>query len=155
MPPRPMRSSMRYPATTVPTVGSGARSGIICSMADTSALHGAWVLVAGPDATTAARLRARLADLGASAVELAVDPDDAIARAAAARPDAVLALPGFAAPLRARLDPLGTGSGPPIVAIDEFPGLPAGVPGDDAVLDRLALLLERHRLRLRIRDLEA
>jgi putative nucleotidyltransferase with HDIG domain len=120
-----------------------------------TALHGAWVLIAGPDATSAARLRARLADLGAAAVELAVDPEDAIARAAAARPDAVLALPGFGDALRARLDPLGTGGGPPVVAVDEFPGLPAGTAGDDAVLDRLGLLLERHRLRARVRDLEA
>jgi putative nucleotidyltransferase with HDIG domain len=118
------------------------------------ALHGAWVLVAGPDATTAARLRARLADLGAAAVELAVDPEDAVTRAAAARPDAVLALPGFGAALRARLDPLGLGGGPPVVDMDDLPGLPAGVAGDDAVLDRLALLLERHRLRVRVRDLE-
>src|SRR3954454_14255551 len=130
MPPRPMRSSMRYPATTVPTVGSGGRSGIICSMADTSALHGAWVLVAGPDAATAARLRARLADLGAAAVELALDADEAAARAAASRPDAVLALPGFGAALRARLDPLGLGSGPPVVAVDALPGLPGGAAGD-------------------------
>src|SRR4051812_50151143 len=84
-----------------------------------TALHGAWVLVAGPDATTASRLRARLADLGAAAVELAVDPDDAVARAAAARPDAVLALPGFGAALRSRLDPLGLGGGPPGVDMDD------------------------------------
>jgi HD domain len=135
------------------------------SMADTAdpergpgrstALEGAWVLVAGPDATTAARLRGRLAALGAAAVELAVDPEDAVARAAAARPDVVLALPGFADALRARLDPLGLGGGPPLVGMDELPGLPAGANGDEAVLDRLGLLLERHRLRIRVRELEA
>jgi putative nucleotidyltransferase with HDIG domain len=122
--------------------------------ARTDVLAGAWVLVAGPDAGTAARLRARLADLGAAAVELAVDPEDAAGRAAAARPDAVLALPGFGDALRARLDPLGVGDGPPLVAMDDLPGLPGGEAGDDAVLDRLSLLLERHRLLARVRDLE-
>ena len=120
----------------------------------TAALQGAWVLVAGPEATTAARLRARLADLGAAAVELATDPEEAVARAAAARPDAVLALPGFGPALRARLDPLGLGGGPPVVAVDDLPGLPAGAAGDDAVLDRLALGLDRHRLGARVRELE-
>jgi putative nucleotidyltransferase with HDIG domain len=118
-------------------------------------LRGAWVLVAGPDATTAARLRGRLADLGAAAVELAADADDAATRAAAARPDAVLALPGLGPAVRARLDPLGLGGGPPVVAMDDLPGLPAGSPGDEAVLERLALLLERQRLQARVRDLEA
>src|SRR4051812_11567154 len=121
-------------------------------MADTTALNGAWVLVAGPDATTAARLRARLADLGASAVELAVDPEDAIARAAAARPGGGRPLPGSPPPRRGGRDRGGPGGGPPIVDVDDFPGLPAGAAGDDAVLDRLALMLERHRLRARVRE---
>ncbi len=120
----------------------------------TAALEGAWVLIAGPDAGPAARLRARLADLGTSAVELVLDPEAAAARAATARPDAVLALPGFAATLRARLDPLALGAGPPIAAADDLAGLPGGAAGDDLLLDRLALLLERHRLRTRVRDLE-
>jgi putative nucleotidyltransferase with HDIG domain len=120
----------------------------------TAALEGAWVLIAGPDAGAAARLRARLAELGASAVELALDAEDAAARAAAARPDAVLALPGFGAALRSRLDPLGTGA-PPVAAADDLAGLPGGAAGDDVLLDRLALMLERHRLRTRVRDLEA
>src|SRR4051794_3306080 len=118
-----------------------------------AALEGAWVLIAGPDAGAAARLRARLADLGATAVELALDAEDAAARAAAARPDAVLALPGFGATIRSRLDPLGTGA-PPVAAADDLAGLPGGAAGDDVLLDRLALLLERHRLRMRVRDLE-
>src|SRR4051794_1356599 len=120
----------------------------------TAALEGAWVLIAGPDAGAAARLRARLADLGAAAVELALDAEEAAARATAARPDAVLALPGFGAALRARLDPLGLGAAPPVAAADDLPGLPGGAAGDDVLLDRLALLLERHRLRARVRDLE-
>jgi HD-GYP domain-containing protein (c-di-GMP phosphodiesterase class II) len=120
-----------------------------------SALSGAWILVAGPDATTATRLRARLAEAGTAAVELASDAEDAALRAASARPDAILALAGFGASVRARVDPLGIGDGPPVVAVDELPGLPAGGAGDGAVLDRLALVLDRHRLRARVRDLEA
>ena len=168
MPPRPMRDSTRYPATTSPGRGSERWSGIMVSMADgdasnsqpdptghESALRGAWILVAGPDAGTAARLRASLAERGAAAVELAIDAEEAVARAASAQPDAILALPGFGGELTARLDPLSTGAGPPIIALDELPGLPAGATGDEVVLDRLALRLERHRLRARVRDLEA
>ncbi|MEA2125301.1 MAG: cyclic di-GMP phosphodiesterase [Solirubrobacteraceae bacterium] len=118
-------------------------------------LQGAWILVAGPDAGTAARLRAALAERGAAAVELALDAEEAETRAVSAQPDAILALPGFGVELGRRLDPLGTGAGPPIVALDELPGLPAGPAGDEVVLDRLALLLERHRLRARVRDLES
>jgi hypothetical protein len=124
--------------------------------ADRSAvLRGAWILVAGPDATTAARLRSTLAERGVAAVELAIDTEDAILRATTAQPDAILALPGFGAELGRRLDPLSIGAGPPIVSIDDLPGLPAGATGDEVVLDRLALLLERHRLRARVRDLES
>ncbi len=118
-------------------------------------LHGAWILVAGADAGAAARLRARLAERGAAAVELVVDAEEALSRTVTAQPDAILALPGFGTELSQRLDPLATGAGPPVVALDELRGLPSGVVGDDMVLDRLALLLERHRLRARVRDLEA
>src|SRR4051812_25381472 len=122
---------------------------------DDAALNGAWVLIVGPDAGAAARLRARLAIAGAAAVELIEDAEEAVARAAAARPDAVLALTGFGADLRIRLDPLGTGAGPPVVSVDEIPGLPAGTVGDDALLERLGLMLDRYRLRARVRDLES
>jgi hypothetical protein len=118
-------------------------------------LQGAWILVAGPDAGTASRLRARLAECGASAVELAVDAEEAVSRAAVSKPDAILALPGFGDELAFRLDPLGTGAGPPVVGVEDLRGLPAGPVGDELVLDRLALRLERHRLRARVRDLEA
>src|SRR4051812_17644160 len=120
--------------------------------APAAVLAGAWVLVAGSDAVAAARLRSRLAGAGAAAVELAADPEEALARAAAARPDVVLALPGSATAGRARLDPLGLGDGPPVVGVDDLPGGPGG---DDAVLDRLAGRLERRRLRARVRELEA
>src|SRR5215208_1481085 len=87
-------------------------------------LAGAWVLIAGPDAAAAARLRARLALAGAAAVELVEDPEEAVLRVISARPDAILALGAFGAPLRLRLDPLGTEAGPPIVAGDEAAGPP-------------------------------
>ncbi len=117
-------------------------------------MQGAWILVVGPDASTATRLRARLSELGAAVVELAVDADEAVARAVGVHPDAILALPGFGEVLQRRLDPLCTGAGPPIVSLDEVHGLPAGPTVDDVILNRLALRLERHRLRLRVRDLE-
>src|SRR5689334_9659884 len=116
---------------------------------DLAPLQGAWVLVAGPDATTGARLRARLAECGVSAVELAVDADEAEMRTADARPDGVLALPGLGETIRRRLDPLGIGF-PPVIAMDELAGLPAGAAGDAVVLDRLASRIERARLRDRV-----
>ena len=119
-----------------------------------SPLNGAWILVVGADTAAAARLRGRLSDLEAAAIELIEDIEDAIDRVAAARPDAILALAGIGAELRRRLDPLGLEVGPPVVAIDEIPALPAGVAGDDAVMERLSLELERHTLRLRVRNLE-
>jgi putative nucleotidyltransferase with HDIG domain len=106
------------------------------------ALAGAWVLVVGGDLAAGARLRARLAAVGCSAVELAGDVADAVERTAAA-------------PLRRRMDPLGLGAGPPVVAVDELPGLPAGEAGDGAVLARLADAVELHRLRQRTRELES
>ena len=117
-------------------------------------LGGSWVLVVGPDTAAAARLRGRLADFEVAAVELIEDPEDAVDRAATARPDAILALPGVGADLRRRLDPLGLELGPPVIAMDEIASLPAGPAGDQAVLERLANVIERHKLRARVRDLE-
>ena len=117
-------------------------------------LAGAWILVVGPDPAAGARLRARLALGGAAAVEIVEDLDEAVLRAASARPDAIVGLGGFGNALRLRLDPLQTHAGPPIVADDDVAGVPAGTAGDDALLDRLAVSLDRHRLRARVRDLE-
>ncbi|MEA2167153.1 MAG: hypothetical protein QOF76_453 [Solirubrobacteraceae bacterium] len=110
--------------------------------------------MAGPDASTAARLRARLAECGVSAVELAGDADEAEARTEGIKPDGVIALLGFGDVMRRRLDPLGIGI-PPVVAVDELTGLPAGDAGDAVVLERLASRVDRTRLRARVRDLEA
>jgi len=113
------------------------------------ALTGAWVLLVGQDAAAAGRLRARLAAAGCTAVEIAGDVEEAAERAAVARPDAILGLAGLGPALRARLDPLGLRTGPPVVAVDELPE-----PGEPAVLDRLGLILDRHRLRTRTAELE-
>jgi putative nucleotidyltransferase with HDIG domain len=118
------------------------------------ALAGAWVLVVGADNAAAARIRGRLASAGCAAVELASDVDEAADRAGVALPDVILALPGMGAPLRRRLDPMDLRSGPPVVGVDEIPALPQGTLGDQAVLERLASELERHRMRMRLRDLE-
>ena len=112
-------------------------------------LAGSWILIAGPDQAEATRIRARLALAGAAAVEIVEDPEEAVLRAASAKPDAILALGAFGQALRGRLDPLNTGAGPPVVAAHDVPGADG-----DALLDRLALSLDRHRLRARVRDLE-
>jgi hypothetical protein len=120
-----------------------------------AALSGAWVLIAGPDMGTAARLRTRLSEVGVAGVVLVADVQEAVDRLVAARPDVVLGLAGLGPGLRARMDPLGLGEGPPVLALDEIPGLLAGPAGDDAVLDRLGAAVERHAMRLKVRDLEA
>ena len=120
-----------------------------------AALKGAWILVAGPDMGTAYRLRSRLASVGAAGVVLVTDVEEAVERLVAARPDIVLGLAGMGPDLRARMDPLGLGEGPPVLALDEIPGLLAGPAGDDAVLDRMAAAVERHAMRKRLRELES
>jgi len=120
-----------------------------------AALAGAWVLIAGPDAGTATRLRGRLSQVGVAGVVLVDGVEDSVERFVAARPDVVLGLHGMGPPLRSRMDPLGLGEGPPVLALDEIPGLLAGPAGDDAVLDRLAAAVERHAMRRRLRELES
>jgi putative two-component system response regulator len=117
-------------------------------------LAGAWVLLVGSENAAGARIRARLASAGCAAVELATDVEEAADRAGVALPDIILALPGMSGALRRRLDPMDLRSGPPVIGIDEIPGLPSGSAGDNAVLDRMAGALDRHRLRTRLRELE-
>ena len=107
-------------------------------------LLNAWVLVVGPDGELTRNLRARIAAAGASAVELAADVEEAIERAGVALPDVIVALPAVHAELRRRLDPLDLRTGPPVVAVDP----------DDAALTGVADELDRHRMRLRVRELE-
>lgn len=112
-------------------------------------LEGAWVLVVGPDPVAATRLRGALAGAGCAAVELAADVDEAADRAGVALPDLVVALPGVRAALARRLDPMGLRTGPPIVDMDAIPDR-----DDAAALEQMGATLERHRMRLRLRDLE-
>ena len=158
-----MRRSILYPAISVPRRGSDGWSGIMPIMDDAAGgtsthysegagdevLADAWVLVVGPDGEAARRLRARLAAAGCAAVELAADVEEAAERAGVALPDVIVALPGVGEALRRRLDPMDLRSGPPVVALD---GEPAA--GDQAILPRVAAVLERHRLRTRLRELE-
>ncbi len=156
-----MRLSILYPAMVLPTRGSDGWSGIMPIMddadhatgvrsAEEGALVDAWVLVVGPETDTARRLRARLAAAGCAAVELAADVEEAAERAAVARPDVIVGLPGVADALRRRLDPMDLRSGPPVVGIDAT----LLADGDPAVLDRVASVLERHRTKMRLRELE-
>ena len=117
-------------------------------------LSGTWILVAG-DGAAGPRLRARLAASGCSAVELIENVEEALERAAHARPDGIIALGGAGRSLRARIDPLGLGLAPPVVAVVERPALPAGDAGDVAVVDRLSLVVGAHALRRRVRELES
>jgi putative nucleotidyltransferase with HDIG domain len=110
----------------------------------------AWVLVVGPDADAARRLRGPLAAAGAAAVELAGDVEEAADRAAAALPDVIVALPGVGNALRRRLDPMDLRGGPPVVGLDEA----VVAEGEAAVLDSVTAVLERHRMRVRLRELE-
>jgi putative two-component system response regulator len=112
--------------------------GIIPIMDD--ALGGTRVLLAGDDGEAAEALRRDLLAAGCKAVHVAGDPEDAVQLAAALRPDAVVALGGTAAALRARLDPFASDAGPPVV------------PGED--IAALPRELERRGLRTRLRDLE-
>ena len=114
-------------------------------------LAGARVLVAGGERTVAEALGAELQAAGCAAVELAGTPDDAVARAAGAAPDLVLAL-GPAQALRARLNPLGLDAGPPVVALAD---VAAGARLGEAGLARLGIVYEHRALKARLAGLEA
>ena len=102
------------------------------------------VLVVGGDAATVEPLRAAL--VGAQVIH-AADVEGAVVEIAHVRPNVVLVLDGSLLILRERLDPLGLGSGPPLVPGD---GL-----DDAAVLTgRLASAVELRDLRVRVSELE-
>jgi HD-GYP domain-containing protein (c-di-GMP phosphodiesterase class II) len=114
------------------------------------ALSGMRVLVASDDASAAESARAALAAEGALAE--VCGPDAAAVRAAATAggpPAAVVALGGSEQALRAGLDPLGLGSGPPVVAAAELTS-----PGNAAGARRLRALVQLHAVRDRNRELE-
>jgi response regulator RpfG family c-di-GMP phosphodiesterase len=90
---------------------------------------------------------------GAVAAACTGDPADVAAVVAAESPEAVVAIGGNAAALRAGLDPLGLDMGPEVVAIEELVG--TGGSFDAVAARRLRALVERRALRARQGELEA
>lgn len=113
-------------------------------------LRGTTVLLAGGTAPSGEALRGPLTEAGARLLHV-IDPDEVVrlltAGGAPGDGDVVtVALDGAEIGLRERLDPLGLGGGPPLIAAAELEADPGG---------RLALLLERRALRARLSDLDA
>ena len=116
------------------------------------AIAGTRLLLAGSDVERLNVLRGALALAGALPVASSGDPEDVAAAVAANEPTAaVIAVSADAAALRARLDPLGLGAGPEVVAIEEL----TGEGWDAGASRRLGVLLDRRRLRSRQGELES
>jgi HD-GYP domain-containing protein (c-di-GMP phosphodiesterase class II) len=121
---------------------------------DDDALAGTRVLVIGGNRAEAESLRRNLTAAGSPSVDLVPAVDLAAAQAAAARPQVVLCLSDADADaVRARLDPLGLGGGPPVVPLAEL--VRDGESLDDTGLARLREVLELRELRARLSELEA
>ena len=121
---------------------------------DDGALAGTRVLVVGGPREAAEGLRAQLSAAGSPSVDLVPVLDLVAVQAAAAQPEVVLALPGTPPEaVRARLDPLGLDSGPPVVPVDEL--TTDDRPLGDAGVRRLAIVLEHRAMRRRLGELEA
>jgi putative nucleotidyltransferase with HDIG domain len=120
---------------------------------DDDLLAGTRILVIGGDREVAESLRKDLSAAGSPSVDLVPALELAAAQAAAAQPQVVLCL-GDADPaaVRERLDPLGLGSAPPVLAVGEV--LDGGRIGA-AGARRLRLVLEHRDLRARQGELEA
>lgn len=106
-------------------------------------LAGARILVVGAGEPLA-RARSGLAAEGAVLVDVVAEAQDAVPRVAATRPEAVLVPGPEADAVRALIDPVGLGLGPPVVAI-----------GDGEGLERLGLEVGAARLRGRVHALES
>jgi HD-GYP domain-containing protein (c-di-GMP phosphodiesterase class II) len=121
---------------------------------DDDALAGTRVLVIGGNREAAESLRRNLTAAGSPSVDLVPVLDLVAAQAAAAQPQVVLCLRD-ADPdaVRARLDPLGLGGGPAVVAVSELSR--DGESLDAAGLARLREVLELRAMRLRLAELEA
>jgi putative two-component system response regulator len=121
---------------------------------DDDALAGTRVLVIGGNREAAESLRRNLTAAGSPSVDLVPAIDLVAVQAAAAQPQLVLCLrdadPGA---VRARLDPLGLGGGPPVVAVAELSR--DGETLDAGGVARLLELLELRAMRLRVAELEA
>jgi putative two-component system response regulator len=121
---------------------------------DDDALAGTRVLVIGGNREEAESLRRNLTAAGSPSVDLVPALDLVAAQAAAARPQIVLCLRD-ADPdsVRSRLDPLGLGGGPAVVALAELAR--DGQSLDSLGVARLHELLELRATRLRVAELEA
>jgi hypothetical protein len=120
---------------------------------DDDALAGTRVLVIGGNRTAAESLRANLTAAGSPSVDLVPSLDLVAPQAAAAHPQVVLSLGDTdPAAVRARLDPLGLDSGPPVVPLSDL--VPDGEPLGRAGLRRLRLVLEHRAMRARLGELE-
>ena len=121
---------------------------------DDDVLAGTRVLVIGGNREAAESLRAQLSAAGSSSVDLVPSLELVAAQAAAAQPQVVLSLRDVdAEAVRARLDPLGLGAAPPVVAVADLlmdgEGLgPAGV-------HRMRLVLENRDMSRRLGELES
>ena len=110
------------------------------------ALAGTRVLIAGGEPDAAKALGKGLA-AGAAQVTIAPDAEAAAQAALAGPPDVIVAIGTAERELRDLLDPLELRSGPPLIAASDLE--------DDVRPDvRLRLLLDRHALERRARDLE-
>ncbi len=111
------------------------------------ALAGTRVLIAGGEPDAAKALGKGLA-AGAAQVTIAPDAEAAAQAALAGPPDVIVAIGAAERELRDLLDPLELRSGPPLIAASDLES-------DDVRPDvRLRLLLDRHALERRARDLE-
>ncbi len=117
------------------------------------AVAGMRLLLAGDDAATMVELRGAVAATGALPTACRADPGEVAALVAHEPPAAVVAVGGDVAGLRHRLDPLGLGSGPEVVALEELTG--AGGRFDAAAARRLRALVDRRELRTRTTELES
>ncbi len=108
-------------------------------------LRGITILIVGELGAGADALRGALAAAGANVAPGTADPDAAAAALAGTPPDALVVDDAAEPALRARLDPIGAGGGPPIIRVSGLAVDPARA---------LAGSLERHGLRARVRALE-
>jgi hypothetical protein len=121
---------------------------------DDDALAGTRVLVIGGNRDVAESLRSQLTAAGSPSVDLVPSLELVAAQAAAAQPQVVLSLGDTdPAAVRARLDPLGLDSGPPVVPLSDL--VSDGEALGSAGMGRLRLVLEHRAMRTRLSELEA
>jgi putative two-component system response regulator len=117
------------------------------------ALAGITLLLAGDDAESVAALRAWVSLGGATARASSTDPEDVAATVASESPDVVLLIDGAAEEVGVRLDPLGLGLGPPLVALADV--VADGEAPGPAAARRLRAFVDREAQRRRLRELES